>query len=466
MHYRFFIWLMLLVGSLACKKIHTARPNCTTAYVDIPQDTSYLSTPLVIPTQLIEDKLNLAVGQDIMNDDDFESINTKGKKDKLKLKITRLGDIQITWKNNVARYQTPVVVLIEREIVNKHTLPLLKSLALKTKFSLRIIFETTIDIGTDWKLETSTKFVSFEWLSEVKTLGGLIDLKKLIERRLIRKMPQILIKMDDQIRSTVHIDRMVGRIWQKIQKPVIIHRKVGLVWLKINPIQFELGTITTENHNLLIQGRLSATTQTLFGKNPAYEVDTILPPLVKRKELTDEAYIYMLSEISYTDINILLNRALKGKVLIISGHRIKVTEAEAWGCGSNLNLRLKIKGAVRGDIYFQGVPRYEADSQQIVIQHFDFEVVTEEALLASADWLLHSSFKDQIQQALSIQLGDKIAKIPEAIMAGIENGKVGTKLDLCIEQWDFQPKQLLIRPDDIAILITVKAKASIQLEKI
>jgi len=43
---------------------------------------------------------------------------------------------------------------------------------------------------------------------------------------------------------------------------------------------------------------------------------------------------------------------------------------------------------------------------------------------------------------------------------------VGTKLDLCIEQWDFQPKQLLIRPDDIAILITVKAKASIQLEKI
>ena len=71
----FLICLFPFVGFLSCKKIHTTRPACEAQYIDIPQDTSYLSCPLVIPTQLIEDKLNIAIGQDIVNDTDFENIN-------------------------------------------------------------------------------------------------------------------------------------------------------------------------------------------------------------------------------------------------------------------------------------------------------------------------------------------------------------------------------------------------------
>ena len=172
----------------------------------------------------------------------------------------------------------------------------------------------------------------------------------------------------------------------------------------------------------------------------------------------------MLSEIRYTDINEIVSKTLTGRVFNFADHRIKVKSAEVWGCGPNLNLRVSVKGDVNGDIYFQGIPRYEADSQRIVVQKFDFEVVTEEALLTSADWLLHSSFKDDILGALSIQLEDKIAKIPEAITNGIEQGKAGEKMDVSIKQWTFEPKEIWIRPDDIAILIVVHAKARIELK--
>ena len=59
-HY-FFVLLCFAVGLFACKKVNTVRPPCEAPYGVIPQDTSFLSTPLVIPTQLIEDKLNRAL---------------------------------------------------------------------------------------------------------------------------------------------------------------------------------------------------------------------------------------------------------------------------------------------------------------------------------------------------------------------------------------------------------------------
>ncbi|MFN0034276.1 MAG: DUF4403 family protein [Saprospiraceae bacterium] len=464
---RYFLFLVASAFSiLACNNISTSRMPCQAEAIVIPQDTSYLSTPLVIPTQLIEDKLNRAIKEDILDDDDFDNKNKKGKSDKLKMKVTRIGDIQVNWKDNVATYHAPLLVLIEQEIVSRRVLPFPKSLALKTEFSLRLIVETTVNIGEDWKLQPKTEFVSFEWLSEVKTLGGLIDIKKIVERRLRRKMPEVLATMDKTIRSTVNLDKTMARIWRKIQKPMIINRKQEKVWLKINPIRFEMGTITTEPGNLLIQTRLSATTETIVGNAPVYTVDSTLPPLVKRQVLPNHTYIYMLSEIPYTDINEIVDRRLAGKWFEMSGHRIKVKSAEVSGCGSNLVLHLRVRGDVRGDIYFQGTPHFEADSQKIVFQNFDFEIRTEEALVASADWLLHSTFKEQMQNVLSIPLAEKIVKIPEAIMKGIEDGRVGPKMDFIIEQWDFRPQQIWVRPSDIATLVIVNARVRVELEKL
>lgn len=456
----------LAVGLFACKKLHTTRPDCDTQAVVIPQDTSFLSTPLVIPTRLITEKLNRAIKQDILNDQDFDSLKKNGKKDHLKMKVTRLGEIQVHWKNNVATYSAPLLVLIERQIVPKRLLALPKSLAIKTEFSLRVAFETTIDIGEDWQVQPKTRFKSFEWLSEVKALGGLIDIKNMVERRLDRQMPQVLVNLDSTIQANIHLDRSIGRIWRNIQKPIRVNKKEELVWLKIHPIRFEMGNITSDSANLLIQGRLYATTETVFGEKPAPDVDSILPRLVKRESLPDEAFVYLLSNISYTDINKIIERQFAGKSFDVPGHRLTIKSAEIWGCGQNLMLHLRVRGDVRGDIYLQGTPTYEPDSQRLEIRDFEFEVHTEEALLASADWLLHDTFKEKVKAALSIELGDKIAKIPTAIMEGIERGKAGKKMEFTLEDWSFKPQKIWVRPGDLAALVLVHARARIELEQL
>ncbi len=460
------ILLILIFGVFACKQLDVPPPPCATEVPEIHQDTSYLSTPLVLPTRLIEAKLNQAIGQNVLNDDDFESINKKGKRDKLKLKITRLGDIQVLWKDNVARYQAPLLVLVQRQIVSKDVLPSSKSLAIKTEFSLRLVFETTVNIGEDWQLQPKTKLVSYHWLSEVKAFGGLINMKHLVERRINQELSQILANVDSTIQVKVKLEKVLTRVWQNIQKPMRINQKKTLVWLKIHPIRFEIGTITSDSGNLLIQSRLSATTETLLGENPVYTIDSVLPPLIKRTNLPNATYLYMVSMLPYEEINVVLDQQLKGKGFDISGHHIRIKSAEVWGCGPNLMLHLAVRDAVKGDIYFKGTPQYDPDNQQIVIQDFDFELKTEEALVSSADWLLHSTFKEEMKNALSIHLAEHMAKIPQAIMQGIEQGRAGTKMDFSIERWDLRPQQIWVRPEDIAALLIVHAQVRVELEKI
>jgi Domain of unknown function (DUF4403) len=225
-----------------------------------------------------------------------------------------------------------------------------------------------------------------------------------------------------------------------------------------------MGTITTEGGNLMVQGRLSAITETLLCNDSAYTINSTLPPLVIRPTLPNEAYAYLLAEIPYEDLNDILSRKLKGKLFNVAGHRVKIESAEVWGCGTNLVLHLTVRGRVQGDIYFQGTPRYEPDSQRIVIQNFDFTLNTEEVLASGADWLLHSTFKEQMMAALSIPLAEKMLKIPEALMRGIERGRVGQKMDFIVEEWDFRPQQIWVRPEGIAALVIVKAQVRVELE--
>ena len=462
--YRAFVLLLLCFAHFACHDTQTERAPCEDQYVDIPKDTSYLSTPVVIPIHLIEEKLNESVQEDILGDDDFGNRNKKGTKDKLILKITRLGKIKVAFHNQVARYQMPLHVLIERKIMDEKVLPFSNSIALKTEFSLLITFETILDIGEDWKLQPQTKFISFEWLSDVTIFGGLIHIKKMVERRLIQQMPQVQDNIDKKIRSMVHLHRGMSRVWRNLQKPILINRNERLLWLKIHPIQFEMGTISTEGENLMVQGRIYATTETLVTSNPDDTIDSILPPLVKRPELPNQAYIYMLSEISYGSLNTALHQNLTNKEYQLENHHLKVKSAEISGCGKDLVLHLKVHGDTKGDIYFRGEPSYEPDSQKMVIKNFDFELVTQKALLASADWLLHGNFKEQIEKELSLPLSEQISKIPDGIMRGIERGRAGKKIDLTIEGWNFKPQRIWVRPDDIAILIIVDARVLLEME--
>lgn len=462
---RYLLYVFVFLALYSCKHNDVSSPPCNSEITEIRQDTSYLSTPIIIPVHLIEDKLNRALQHDLMDENSPMWKKNARPSSKMKIKVSRMGNIEIFWKNNVAKYKVPLIVLVEHQIVPKKMLRLSKALALKTEFSLQMVFETTVNIDKKWKIQPKTKFNSFTWLSKVK-IGGIVGVEWIVERKMRRQMPIIVANLDSSIRANVHIDRALNRVWQNIQKPIIINRNKETVWLKINPIRFEMGTITSQKEHLIVQGRILATTETMVGDTPVYRINYHLPPLIKRRSLPDNAYIYMRSEIPFFDINEIISRNLVGKEFSKSGNTIVLKAVEVSSCPPDLVVHLQVQGAVNGDIYFRGTPQYEPDSQRIVIKNFDFDLKSKALLLEGADWLLHDTFKDQMEKELKIGLSDQMIKIPDRIMKGMEAGRIGKKMDLYIEQWDFRPQQIWVRPNDITALIIVNARVEIELEQI
>jgi Domain of unknown function (DUF4403) len=157
--YFFFVFSFLFLGLCSCKQKENVVPPCNGVMTEIQQDTSYLSTPIIIPVQLIEDKLNRALKRDIMNEESPMWKKNARPGSKLKIQVSRMGNIQISWKNNVAKYKVPLVILVERQIVPKKILRLSKALAVKTEFSLQMVFETAVEIDENWQLQPKPNLI-------------------------------------------------------------------------------------------------------------------------------------------------------------------------------------------------------------------------------------------------------------------------------------------------------------------
>ncbi len=453
--------------AVACsqREINPTSDACNTfAEAKIEQDTSFVSTPLVISQKLLEDKINDAIKQVVIRDDDFNNIDIlTGKKDRLKILVTRLGAIQITWKNDRATCSIPLAIVVKRQLIAQNIAP--KALNVDIEFDLVVTFALKLDIDPNWHLNPKTAFVGLKWLKEPTAFGGRINLKKLIQRKLLERMPSIAASIDKKIHEQVHLDQAIGRVWVKIQKPIPLNKERRMVWLQFQPIQFEVGSIRAKGTDILIESRLTSFIKTHIGDNPSYVIDSVLPPLRRTGHLPDTASIHLLAEISYHDLNRLLAKRVSGQTFDVQGHKITIGQAKVSGCGEQLLVYLKLKGDFKGSVYLRGTPEYRRDSH-LVIRNFDFDVNTEETLVLSADWLLHSTFKEEIQKSLALPLQEKIDGIPQKIMQGIEKGKDGKKLELDIEAWDFMPQRIWVQKDHLKILINTIAQVRFELEKL
>ncbi len=464
MRYTLFYFL-LFAAACSQREINPTSDACSNfAEENIKEDTSFVSTPLVIAQKVLEDKINGAIKEEVFRDDDFENVDVlTGKKDRMKLLVNRLGAITIIWKDDLATCSIPLEIFMKRQLIAQNIAP--DALNVDIEFNLVITFALKLDIAPDWNLNPKTAFVGIKWLKEPTAFGGRINLKKLIQKKFEERMPLIAASIDKQIREQVHLDEAIGKVWVKIQKPIPLNKERKMVWLQFQPIQFEVGRIRATGTDILIESRLTSFIKTHIGDNPSYEINAVLPPLRRTGRLPDTASIHLLAEISYRDLNRLLEKRVAGKTFDIQGHKITIGEAKVSGCGEQLLVHLKLRGDYKGSMYLRGTPVYRRDTQ-LVIQNFDFEVNTEESLVKSADWLLHSTFKDEIQKSLSLPLQEKIDNIPQKIMEGIENGKSGKKLELDIQKWEFMPQRIWVQKDHLKILINTIAQVRFELEKL
>lgn len=432
-----------------------------------PEDTSYLSTPLVIPTQLIEDKINTAIRQDLINDNDFDNdLKKSGHRDHVKMQVRRLGNIQLRWKNNTATCTVPLGILVERRLINLSKLIPTDKIASKLDFALQLTFDIDVEVNEDWRLVTDVRFKEMSWLSDAKVLWGTVNLKKPVQKRLMAEMPNLEANIEQEIYHKVRLDRPVQKVWCKLQKPIALNKANKVIWLQFRPLSIELGRITTQGDNMLVETRIHATTKTLVGAQPVWSVDSVLPRLQIRRALPDTAQVVMRSELDMADLNVVLNQQLAGKAFEVKGRKINIEQVAVRGCGSDVVMSIQVNGDFNGTVHLRGQPHFEPSTQHISIRNFDYEMASSQFLIEGADWLLHSTFKDYAQSQLSLPLSEKLQQLPQRIERGIEQGKAGKKLDFDIQSWTFKPQSVVVEGGQLTTMVAADARVRIEIERL
>ncbi|WP_169315243.1 DUF4403 family protein [Bernardetia litoralis] len=439
----------------------------------IAHQVSFLEVPIAFKVDQIEQKINEAIKGTLYADQSFED----KKSDGIKIRIRKVEDIQISVRDNFMYYSVPLHIWASKRILKVTLFGKKKETTKEIDFSLRLQFRSEIKLNKNWKLETKTSYTGIEWIKKpkIKVLGINFDLAGLLETQLIQKKDDLERVIDKAASNLKVIEKEVSKIWTKIQEPILIEKKVtNGTWLLAEPIQIEASKIEGKNNQLFITTRLKTLLRTIVAKKQGEKPKITFKKLPLLKQNNALSYqnnnfeLHLKGELPYIAVNDLLDKKIKDTVLVIpnTDYKIKITDAEVFGSGKKLFMKLDLEGDLNSTIYLSGTPRFDSLDTSLHFDNFDYDLQSEEYLLSAADWMLKSTVKEEIQKLLILPLDDYVKKLPDIIQTALSKGKTAKAALFDLRDFELSPRFIQIDKDHVRIYVKATGKVGIEIIKL
>jgi len=447
--------LFLLAG---CQRVKPDLPVAQAYDPAIPEPTSYLAGQITFPVAELERKINRALDPVLVKEDAFE-----GKAGEAwRLRVERTGPVKIHYDAQQVFFSAPLRVLYSNPIA------LTKKRKSRTLCALAVNFASPLAVGENWRLTTRSHLKDYRWIQKptVQMLGIKINVTKIADKILQKRRADIEAAIDKAVRDELQLNKEIQRIWADMQKPLRISKKPAELWLVPKPFSVATAPVRGNAKAIVVPIRIAFRVGTKVGAEPTLTELEPLPRLMRRDSLAGESSLHVLAFLSYTDINRVLSETIKNDNISLSGKTLTIKDAVMSGGGKSLILKTDVGGVVNGTLYFRGKPHYDTLTNTLTVQNLNFDVQTRETLMKTADWLLHDSLRDTLQAVTVVPLGSEIAQLPDKIHTAFEKGGPGKNTDLDIKAFRLVPQRMVVRPNGIQVLISVKSKVDITVRHI
>lgn len=428
---------------------------------------SLLSAPLSVINVPVQYRISAL--QDMLNEKikgmfvkKWMAINEKG--DSIYLEISRKEQIILVREDRTLHVSIPLFVsgkFIARVVGIK-----VKN-ATPVEADLVVQLNTKLHLDSAWNLVPETTIDTIHWRKEPTIKVGFVNvnLRKPIENALFEKEGKVIAKADSSLQELMNTRKIVNKIWMDIQKPIRINKKGTQVWLKAYAEDLTGHVEDTEPDLLSLSFQLKAHTETIIEGDSIPPSNTALPPFVRQDPTNDSLVIYVHSIIAFRHVNDLLNQELHDMELSASGFTTKIKKINVYGTPTGIAVQVGVDGDITGDIFLAGKPEFDTVAYTFGLKEFDFNLQSENALLNSADWLLHTTLLDMIKDKLLVDIQPIASKLPELIMQGVEKGKSGEKIDINIDTLYVRPVAVLTTRDNIQTIVKANGRVSLGLEE-
>ncbi|HSG47187.1 MAG TPA: DUF4403 family protein, partial [Longimicrobiales bacterium] len=357
-----------------------------------------MSAPLGIPMSRLESLLNEAVPRTFGSLDERRSLPDRDRTE-IAFALER-GDLQARMDGSLARVEG----VIEYALRAYYDPPVLPEVGGSCgtgddpKRRLRVVIEAPMALTDQWRLATRSRVVTVEPPTDedrdrcqVTFLG--IDLTdRVVEgaRAFLEEQERTV----DSIAAAVDLRPSFDDWWTTLQTPVEL---TDSVWLVLAPESVRRGALRGSADSLWVDLALQARPRVVVGPRPP-PGEASLPGL-EAGEVVPGLELLVEGRVDYGTASRLILHEIAGTRVEHEGRVVTVDSLRVFGIGGGqVAVDVVVSGDLSARLFFTGTPALDPATQLISVPDLDFDVATENVVLAAASWIRQQGLRQLLRE--------------------------------------------------------------------
>lgn len=388
----------------SCKTMQIEKPKESYLPANIAPSLSELPLQIELDVKKLEASINKKMTGVI-----FEGSNITGKD--LTVKVSKVQNFTFSINNNVIEYRVPVKIWT-RFAWKVEKFGMSVGDFYEATGSIALTYKTNISIDKNWKLISKTASSGYEWIEtpKINVVGVTVPVTPIANLALSRCDQLITSQIDKTLAENIELKKYITQTWAETQKPRQVSAENN-VWLRITPKDIYLTPFTTIGNKLNMSVALYAQIESFMGVKPTTNTSIPLPAFRYITRPAQQLNLNIGADVTFDKILEMAKKQLINKSFTEGKKTITITDLSIFGSEGKAVFVADVIGSFKGRIYFNGKLKYNPTKVAVEITEPEFDIKTSNALVKSANWLLHGLILKQLTPYLTYPIKAELDKI-------------------------------------------------------
>jgi hypothetical protein len=381
------------------------------------------------------------------------------------LKAWKNGDIKFSFSDDVLSWEIPLRVEIKKSVFMVAFNRPFGDIA-EANGEIKLKFKTKLSVNPDWSIKTATTSDDYEWTKKptVKLAGFTIPVTPIAFILLKANLNSYSSKVDETIASNFNFKEYAGKGWQMMHEPFRIPGNYN-AWIATTPFSVSLLPLKSTNGSIRFGAVVKADIECTLDKQPSIRKVTPLPNLLPIEAHPDTFRINMLTDIPYSTIERLTFEVLRDSSYAFGNKRLIFESFKVYGSDGKVAIETKVKGSIKGTMYFTGVPYFNAADTTLRIKNLKFDLRTRNLWMKSAKWLFNGKMERTMTEAIAIPFNTDIREIEGNLVSFMNHRKLGYGFELIGKLNKISVSDLMLTPESVKANMVFSGKLSLGIEE-